>query len=170
MADPFSIFTGALTVADVCVRMGDYLKSVHRIARHVNAEIESLENEINSFKDVYIALQSLCESARRWHPSHTIHTSPAISDGNPSIALWTRAAALVREGKDHVESLEVLIQDAVGTESHPKLGKLDDLRKAMKLKSKLGVYDTRRRRLTSLNMELSTMLTAVDLYVVLLQS
>ncbi|KAI9712598.1 MAG: hypothetical protein M1828_001664 [Chrysothrix sp. TS-e1954] len=163
MADPFSIFTGAVNVADVCVRVGNYLRSVNRIAKRVDAEVESLENEVNKFKDAYIALGKLCDTAKDRQRSSLL-TSPELQHVNdPSVTLWTRAASLVQEGKILVERLKDVLQEVVGTESQPRFQKIEDVRRAIKFKSKDDQYNSMRRRLTNLNLELTTMLTAINL-------
>lgn len=160
MADPFSIFTSALTVADVCVRVSAYLRSVHRTAKDLDNEITTLEHEIDAFHNVYTTLEKLCatSTAQQQRGSH----QPAGLE-NPCDALWTRAAELVREGQHLVEKLRDLLLAVLGSESAPNFRKVDDLRKAIKLLSKDKDYTQLRRRLTDLNLELNTMLTAIDL-------
>lgn len=160
MAEPFSIATGALGVIDLCVRLNKYLGSVRRSAKTIGSEIESLEREISNFQNVYTALGRLCEESiaqRR----QKVQIQSELED--PCDALWSRAADLVREGGGLVDNLRALLTAVLGEEQSTRLGKLEDFKKAIKLLSKDAEYGQLRGRFTNVNMELNTMLTAIDL-------
>ena len=160
MADPFSIATGALTVVDVCIRVVKYVRSVSRAAKYTDNDIEALEREINNFSSVYAAIRQICatNASQRQQPSR----NPSGLD-DPGNALLTRAADLVREGHSLVQKLRDLLLDVLGTETSNKFQQIDSLRKGIRLLSKDSEYTKLRQRFTSLNLELNTMLTAIDL-------
>ena len=158
MADPFSIFTGAITIADVCVRIGEYLKSVKRTTKNVDQEIASLEREIQNFNDVYHALGKIRAA---YGIPETSNKPKGVDD--PFDALWARAAELVKEGKSLVERLKDLLTSILGTDPAHKFNKLDDVRKAVRLLSRNDDYTKLRSRFANVNTELNMMLTAIDL-------
>lgn len=160
MADPFSVFTGALTVADVSLRVIDYLRSVSKVARHVDKEIDSLEREVINFNNVFAALGQLCATA---NTSQNEVPPKSLQHNDPTIALWSRAAQLVQEGEKLVEGLQDLLFAVLGKEHSERWRKYDDIRKAIKLLSKNEQYIQHRQRLVALNLELNTMLTAISL-------
>ena len=156
MADPFSIFAGALTVGDVCLRVCEYLKSIHTTSKQIDDELESLEREITSFNDLYTALEQLCGS-NYVLPKH----EKSLSD--PSDTLKVRASELVKEGRDLVYKLEKLLDEIVGKKSLSKWHKVEELRKAIRRLSKNDDYNKVRQRFSKLTLELNTMLAALQL-------
>ena len=94
MADPFSVVAGTLSIADICIRTGTYLRAVKRITKNADKEIESLESEINNFSSVYSALGQICvlNAAQQQQPARG---PSGLAD--PGRALWSRAADLVKE-------------------------------------------------------------------------
>ena len=159
-ADPFSTIAGAIGVADVYLRAGKYLYSVRKTAKNVDDEISILEQEINNFNGVYESLATLCATSAA--EQRSLPQAPAgVQD--PCRLLWSRAAELVQEGHSLVKKLQDLLQAILGDESSPKFQTVEDLRKAIKILSKNSEYERIRKRLTCLNMELNTMLTAIDL-------
>lgn len=157
MADPFSIATGALTVGDVCLRVGRYLHSIHTTSKQIDAEIESLGREIASLKDVYTALGQLCGSSNAW-------SNKAKDLNDPSTTLMIRAGELVQDGQSLVIELEGLLQKVVGKEPlsiGPK--KADELFKTIRWLSKSEKSSNIRQRLSKLTLELNTVLAALQL-------
>ena len=161
MADPFSIFAGALTVAQVSIDVGRYLRSISKTAKHIDEEIESLEREVNTFYHVFTSLEQLCATSAA-QQKQASGQPRGLHD--PSNTLWARAADLVQEGHDLVERLRQLLEAILGPEPSPRYQKIEDVRKAIKLLSKDQEYGKLRKRLVDLNLELNTMLTAIDLY------
>lgn len=160
MADPFSVATGALTVVDVCVRVGKYLRSVSKAAKNSENDIEALEREISNFSSVYTAIRQICatNASQRQLPSR----SPSGLD-DPGNALLARAADLVQEGLSLVQKLRDHLLYILGSETSTKFQQIDSLRKGVRLLSKDSEYTKLRQRFTNLNLELNTMLTAIDL-------
>ena len=159
-AEPFSTIAGAIGVADVCLRAGKYLQSVQKAAKHVDDEIDVLQREITQFKSVYTALTKLCATSAAESQSAD-HAPPGLND--PCGALWSRAGDLVQEGHELVKKLQALLQTILGEESLPRFERIEDFRKAIKMLSKNTEYEKIRKRFTCLNLELTTMLTAIDL-------
>ena len=161
MADPFSIFSGALSVADICIRVGKYLKRVKRNSDHVAEEITILEAEIATFHNTYQALAVLCANGAAQLQHET--AAAARSNKDPRSALWERATELVEEGRSLVERLREVLEEILGQESPTKFQKIKDVRTAIRISSRTEEYDRLRGRFTKLNLELSMMLTAIDL-------
>lgn len=158
MADPFSIATGACSIVDICVRVGSYLKTLNGTAKEVEQEIGSLQQEIDKFSSTYTALEQLCSSGL----ASPVAAGPG-SKTNPNTTLWSRAADLVKEGNVVVENLKEVLTKIIGNETQGDVGKVDKVRKAIRILSHDEYYKKLRQRLTNLNLELGTMLTAIDL-------
>ena len=174
MGDPLSIFTGALTVGDVCLRVGKYVKTVVQAAGEVNNELVSLQSEIDRFKDLYDALTRLCPAKEE------LQNKQHDSRDDPIYKLWDDSKDFVEEGIDLVDELEKVLyeivgehvlQQPVGEEQLVKRARLavsqkfGDFRKAVKMLSKEKRLESIRQRMTRVNQQLSTMLTAINLYV-----
>lgn len=160
MADPFSIVSGALSVADISIRVGKYLKTIQQTSKHVSEEITSLEREIETFTNTYNALAALC-CAGTTHEKDGVHAIAV--QGDPCGDLWQHAAELVNEGQTLIEQLKSILEKVLGSELTPKHQKIDDVRKAIRLSSRSVDYGMLRGRFTKLNMELNTMFTAIEL-------
>lgn len=160
MAEPFSTFSSALSVADVAIRVGKYLRSVQRNTKHAAEEIASLETEIETFNRTYEALGTLCATGAAQY-EQDVNKISGVQD--PCTALWQRATTLVQEGQSLVEHLKETLEDILGPESSPRFQKINDVRRAIRMSSKSSDYDKYRNRFTKLNLELNTMLTAIDL-------
>ena len=64
MGDPFSLFTGAVTVGDIAVRTGNYLRTVYKASGEIDDDIERLSTEIDRFYDTYEALARICPGSQ----------------------------------------------------------------------------------------------------------
>lgn len=160
MADPFSAAAGALSVGDVCVRVGRYLKDVQRKTKNVAAEIQALEIEVETFKNAYRALADLCATGAA--PSQPeSHAPRGIED--PCSLLWSRASALVTEGHDLIQRLNGLLVEVLGSGSSPKFQKIEDVRRAIRMSSRGSEYERLHKRFNQINLELGTMLAAINL-------
>lgn len=160
MAEPFSLASGALGVIDICTRVAKYLRSVRKTAKTLDSEIETLEHEIAKFQNVFQALEHLCKVSTGLG-QHSFSSTAGQED--PCDALWAQALDLVKEGKGLVERFRALLQAVVGDDPLAKSHKLDDYRKAVKFLSKDAEFAQLRRRFGNINMELNTMLCAIDL-------
>lgn len=160
MADPFSIAIGALSVADICVRLGKYLYSVGQTVKNVDDEIKTLEHEISKFKDIYTTLGELCNASGKQAQNASRGLS-GLEDLDDKV--WPRASGLVMQGRGLVRELETLLRAILGDETSPRFQILEKMRKAVKFLSKDEKYTKLRKRFADLNMELSLMLTTLDL-------
>lgn len=160
MPDPFSSFSAALSVVDVGIRVGKYLRTVRRNTKNAAEEITSLEAEIETFTKTYEALGTLCVAGAAQH-QHETKKSSEVED--PCAALWRRATSLVEEGQSLVGKLKEILEDILGNELSPRFQKINDVRRAIRMSSRSNEYDKLRARFTKLNLELNTMLTAIDL-------
>ena len=160
LGDPFSTVAGALGVADVCLRAGKYLRSVQKTAKYVDDEIDVLQQEVTHFESVYRALKQLCATSAADTQSAD-YAPPGLND--PCSALWSRAGDLTQEGHELVKKLQALLQTILGEELSTRFERVEDFRKAIKMLSKNSEYEKIRKRFTCLNLELTTMLTAIDL-------
>lgn len=159
MADLFSTFAGAVNVAEVCVRLSTYIKKVYQTTKGVDHELDSLSHELISFKDFYTALAQLHAISTAQQKQTSDKTSP----DDPCTTLWSRAIELIQEGQNLVGQLERLLGQIQGPGSSESWQKLDHLRKALKILSRDDQYSRIRQRFSYLNLELNTMITAIDL-------
>lgn len=188
MGDPFSIFTGALTVGDLCVKVGKYLRTIAKATGVVDHEIKSLETEIDSFHKVYESLREVfCQSEEQHRLTYKRHGE---SQEDPSQTLWHQSAELVQEGLSFVTKLETLLDEIVGEQILPGKDevvaddqllskvrsamsrKYGDLKrsiestattKAVKMLSRQNNLESIRQKMTRGNQWLGTMLIAITL-------
>lgn len=188
MADPFSIFTGALTVGDICLKVGKYLRTVAKATGVVDHEIQSLGTEIDRFYNVYESLRQLFHQSEE--PPELTYRRPSGSQEDPSHKLWVQSGELVQQGLAHVAKLEKLLDEIVGEKvlsgSNEPVGeeqlftrvrsavarKYGDLRKgignmattkALKMLSREDSLESIKQHMSRENEWLSTMLIAITL-------
>ena len=108
MADPFSIFAGALGVIDVTTRFVQYLRATTASAAHVNEELIRLLQEF----------VSMLELAQRIRDIYTPETSqsPRAEDADPPRLkdLKRGIIAILENCRQIAERLEKLVKDVIG--------------------------------------------------------
>lgn len=188
MADPFSILTGTLTVGDVCLKVGKYLRTVAKATGVVDDKIKSLETEINSFLNIYESLRGLFHQNEQ--QQRIVYRQRSESQEDPSHKLWHQSVELVQEGLSLVAKLETLLDEIVGekvlSEKNEAIveeqlfarvrsaisRKYGDLRrgigsmattKAVRMLSREESFERIRQQLSRENQWLSTMLIAITL-------
>lgn len=164
MADPFSIVTGVLTISEVTARVGKYVKAVHRSAQQIDTQIELLRREIESFRSIYLALETLCTAATEPPTSATPLSGPMSDTSISEMAiLWQRAADQVEIGQGIIESLEAIMIRIVGPEISGDWQKFEKVRKATRMVSQEKQYQKLLLRLRHIKDVLNITFTALEL-------
>ena len=127
MADPFSILAGAAGLADVCIRLGKFLKDANHGFRVVDQELDELLKEITSLQSVNASIEELLK--RSYPERSTAQTSPNLQqvlDTN-----WQATNATLSSCKLVVENIEAILKDVVNVGSGRHI-KRDQIRKWIK--------------------------------------
>lgn len=91
-------------------RVGKYIKAVKRSVKQIDTQIESLQNETESFRSIYLSLNELCIAAPGTAASASHPAAPNI--------LRKRATEQVQIINGIIESLEaILVKIVVGETS-----------------------------------------------------
>lgn len=158
MADPFSILAGAAGLADVCIRLGKFLKDANHGFRVVDQELEDLFKEITSLQSVN---ESIDELLRRSYPEgSTAGTSPnlqKILDTN-----WQATGGTLSNCQLIVERIEVILKDVTNA-GGGKHVKRDQFRKWMKQQSREEELNALRGKLKQYQLALQLSLSAVGM-------
>lgn len=122
MADPFSIFAGAASLADICIRAVQGIRQLQLDAGTIDGQLGSLAEEVEGLKDICETIQSRIEANGKIDQEYGGQT------GNPR-AQMTR---ILRAAQQAVAKLHSIVQKISGHSTSPTLGKVDAYRKAMR--------------------------------------
>ena len=156
MADPFSILAGAAGLADVCIRLGKFLKDANHGFRVVDQELDELLKEITSLQSVNASIEELLK--RSYPGRSTAQASPNLQqvlDTN-----WQATNATLSSCKLVVEKIEAILKDVVNVGSGRHV-KRDQIRKWIKQQSRGDELNTLRGKLKQYQLALQLSLSAV---------
>lgn len=155
MADPFSsILTGAAGLADVCLRLANFLKHANDGFRVVDQELEDLSKEIESLRSVNDLVQ--CSYSEKFTYETNSDYQQVLSTN------WCAAEQTLESCRSIVEQIEAILKEVVviGSGKHIKL---DQIRKWLKQQSKEEALSTLRGKLQKHQSGLQLSLSAINL-------
>ncbi|KAK0115646.1 hypothetical protein ONS95_000084 [Cadophora gregata] len=158
MADPFSVLAGAAGLADVCIRLGKFLKDANHGFRVVDQELEDLLREITSLQTVNASIDELLR--RSYADGSTTATNlnlQQILDTN-----WQATSSTLSNCQQIVERIETILKEVVNSGSGKHI-KRDQIRKWLKQQSREEELDTLRGKLRQYQLALQLSLSAVGI-------
>jgi hypothetical protein len=161
MADPFSILASTAGLADVCLRLANFLKHANEGIRGVDQELEGLSKEIASLRSV----NDLVECSYREE-----FTAGADPDYQQILGTnWLAAQNTLASCRRIVEQIEAILKEVVDAGSGRHI-KLDQLRKWLKQQSKEEALSALREKLQKHQSGLQLSLSAINLWAFLIHS
>jgi len=154
MADPFSILAGTAGLADVCIRLANFLKHANDEFRVVDQELEALFEEIVSLRSVndLVERSYMDGSTARTNPDHQ-----QILGTN-----WHSTQNTLASCQRIVEQIEAILIEVVDAGSGKHI-KLDQLRKWLKHQSRGTALSIQREKLKAHQTVLQLSLSAISL-------
>lgn len=158
--DPLSIIAGTVGICDVCWRVFQYLKDVREASGTIQGEIEDLQRELNSLRNVNEALEKIC--AKDQGP---------LDHKEDVQLLWYNVNEIRQGCKKAVEELGKLLEEKFGPMIQEITGKngakvtsrFDGLKKGLRRHSKNEDLVQFRHKLANFQSKLQVLLTALNM-------
>lgn len=158
MAEPFSILSGALAVADVCWRIARYLRDVRASAATVQDDIDALIREVEALGTVNESI----EKAFNADISTSSNLSPPRSTHLET--LWRHTRQSLEDCRTAIGNLEGLVKDIYGKTGPKVVSKIDALSKQSRSREKKAELSQIRERLSICQRQLQILLTGINVY------
>lgn len=155
MADPLSIIASTLSVADVCFRLGTFLKQAIEGSQKIDEDLETLSKEIAALSTVNKLIKSSFEA--------DLARTVATTDQSTITNLWHATNTTLGDCREILEKLDGLVSKIFGSGSSRPVAKLDGLRKYLRKLSKEEEFTQLRQKLNAYQATLQMILTAVDM-------
>ena len=158
--DPFSIIVGSVSFLDVCIRVISAIEDVYKEADKVEEEIEALSADINALLSIRRSLNDF------WNTKCKAAGVPLASETDRTRAdgLWKEVAINLQSCEATVLKLEGLLNEIIGKDGKRKGGgKIDRIRKQLRMRSKDPDFLQLRQRLSNAQGSLQMLLTALNL-------
>jgi hypothetical protein len=159
MADPLSILVNAVSVVDVCIRIGTYLKDIASDAATVDNYILDLANEVDGLRIVITSVQATFRAQIEAVPSPEGKNLETHSDDD----LWSRVGKTVTSCLEGVCTCETVVKAIYGSRNSNLPSALDKLAKAHRKRSTADTFRQCREQLATYQRSLQVLLTAIDL-------
>ena len=157
MADPFSILAGAAGLADVCIRLTNFIKQAKDGFHKVDEDLEALSNELTTLSSV----SDLIKRSFKADPAGTLDPGDQqIIDSH-----WQTTRTTLTSCQELIERLNTLVIQVLGN-GNPRHAKLNSLRKYLRQQAKEEQFIELRQRLNTHQIALQTSVAAVNVYVV----
>jgi len=154
MADPFSIIVGTAGLADVCIRLTQFLKQAKDGFQKVDEDLENLSKEITTLRSVTDLIKRNYEADL----AETVNFSDKQIIANHWQATRTTLTGC-QEITERLNALIIMILDG----GNPKHARLNSLRKYLKQQSKEDEFIGLRQKLNAHQIALQTSLAAVNM-------
>lgn len=154
MTDPFSIVVGAASLADICIRLTQFIKEAKDGFQKVDQDLEDLSKEL-------AALSSVSDLIKRGFEADAASTLN-LRDQQIVNDLWQTTRSTLTGCQDLIERLSALISQVLGN-GGPRHSKSNSLRKYLRQQSKEGSFVELRRKLNAHQTALQTSVAAVNL-------
>lgn len=122
MADPFSIFTGAASLADICIRAVQAIRQLQQDAGTIDGQLGSLTEEVEGLREICVIIQSRLEANGKTEGQYEGQA------GNPRVPM----KRILGAAQQTVEKLHGIVEKISGHSTSPTLDKVDAYRKAMR--------------------------------------
>ena len=172
MADPLSIIAGTVGICDVCWRVFQYLQKVRGASGSIQREIEGLQRELSSLRNVNEALEAIYTQDHST-PKYNIQTQRrlACNDNEEVQSLWLDVNGIRKGCKETVEDVERLLEEEyeplikgiVGKGEAKGTSKWDNLKKQWRRQSISPDLSQFRLRLANYQGRLQVLLTALNM-------
>jgi conjugal transfer/entry exclusion protein len=156
MADPFSIISSAIGIADVLFRLGRYLKDVYEDAAVVDDYILGLLNEAEQLRTIISSIEEVFKAQ-----SNT-STYKTASDTDSVTNLWEQLGKSLNSCLGGVQEMDIVVRDICGKNNGT--GMLDNLAKAHRKRSKADSLCQCRNQLATYQRSLQMVLATIILY------
>lgn len=153
MADPLSIIAGSAGLADICIRLGNFLKQARDGFQKSDEDLEHLSKELE-------ALYSMNNLIKRSFAAD-LATSKHFSEQQIIFDHWEATRITLASCQEIVEKLNDLMVE-IWRSGSSKYVKLNSLRKYLRLQSKEDEFTDLRRRLNTHQTALQTILAAIN--------
>jgi hypothetical protein len=153
MAEPFSIIAGSAGLADVCIRLANFIKQARDRFQKVDEDLEHLSKEIEALYSV----NNLVKYSFEANPATTKH----FGDQQILFDHWKTTRITLASCQELIEKMNDLVISVWGNGS-PKHVKLNSQRKYLKLQSKEDEFTELRRKLNAHQIALQTSLAAIN--------
>ena len=155
MADPLSIIASTLSVADVCFRLGSFLKQAIDGSQKIDEDLEALSQEITALSTINSLIKSSFEA--------DLTRTAEVANPGPIASLWQATNTTLGDCRGVLEKLDGLVTKIFGSGSSKGVAKLDGLRKYLRKLSKEEEFAQLRQKLNAYQATLQMILTAVDM-------
>lgn len=155
MAEPLSIIASTLGVADVCFRLGTFVKQAIEGSQKVDEDLEALSQEIAALSTVNNLIKGSFEA--------DLTRSAKTTDEATIANLWQATSTTLGDCREILDKLDGLVTKIFGNGSSKAVAKLDGLRKYLRKLSKEEEFTQLRHKLNAYQAALQMILTAVDM-------
>lgn len=158
--DPFSITVGAVSLADVCWRLIQFLRDIPAAIATVHKEIETLASEVESLRSIVTSVEECLQGN---------HANPAVASSPLKAAnletLWKNCKRSLDTCQDVTSQLQDLVREIYGKAGSKVGGKLDGLSKESRRRDKAADVQRLRDKLSIEKENLQILLTGISLLV-----
>ena len=159
MADPLSIIASTIGIVDVLFRLGKYLREVHQDIAHIGEDIRGLTNEVEALNSVITIVQGAFRGETDTNLSPSIVAEPdAIAN------LWSSVDRTLQSCLRGVLTLEGVVKEIFGKEGQTVSGKVDDLLKVHRKRSKADHIRQIRDQIATYQRNLQVLLATINWY------
>lgn len=156
MADPFSIVAGTFRLTDVCLRVGVELRRLIRDTDSIGKGLDSFATEVSE-------LEALCKTIR-----DTFEGKPEYSKYEQPLQLGRHLEQALSNCHGVLDKADGMIQRIRGAPAETPLGKVDSVKAMLGKRLEESNVQNWRVQLTACQRALQLVLTAITLYVRLL--
>jgi hypothetical protein len=157
MVDPVSIISNAVSIADVLVRLGRYLKEVYDDASMIDDYILGLLDETEQLNTIVSSIQETFKA------QSDTSTYLIASDPDSVASLWEQLGKSLSSCLGGVRKMEIVVMEICG--KYSKGNMLDSLAKAHRKRSKADSLRQCRDQLATYQRSLQIVLATIVLYV-----
>lgn len=159
MADPFSIIASTVGIADVCVRLVNFLVSVKQGSKTIDDDLNKLIEEIKSTSSMSKIIH---DGFKR---DIAAHSEPPDSGEEAIASLWRATGTTLESCRTTLDDLNTLLIDVIGDGGSKTPPMLNNLRKYFRKQSKEDKLLQLRQRLNKAYDVLQILLTAINMCV-----
>ncbi|KAF2197372.1 hypothetical protein GQ43DRAFT_484192 [Delitschia confertaspora ATCC 74209] len=156
MADPFSIVAGAASLVDICIRLTNYLRDVHKAAGTIGDDTDSLIHEVH-------ALNTISSSIHQAFSAH-LAANPWNGPSEKEADLWKHVSQTLQDCQGVARRLEAIVKDIYGKTGPTVQSFRDAVVKAHRRRNKEGDLRQCRDQLTMYHSGLQILLGSISIH------
>lgn len=150
--DPFSIIAGSAGLADVSIRLINFLRDVRRQSKDIEHEIDELVIEIQSLKGTGERFKELYER------NAAFDSTPAADSKSK---LWKEVKVNLESLHSFVSKLDIQVKEICGANAKPS-GYLDATKKALRKRDRSMAMNDLRSKVKTSQRNLNSLLMMID--------